>query len=72
MREREWYGLANANDAFVWRQSNGGWKWSLVRVEGDRTETIIQFDVDVIVMTTDSPNRFLNLLRGTTSERVLQ
>ncbi len=55
---------------------NTGWSWNFVRLEGDRTETIVDFasdmDADLIVMTTDGPDRFLDGLRGTTSERVLR
>lgn len=55
---------------------DNGWTWNLLRLEGDRTETIVQFardfDADLIVMTTDGPDRFLDGLRGTTSERVLR
>jgi nucleotide-binding universal stress UspA family protein len=56
-------------------QSNG-WTWNRVRLEGERTETIVQFakdiDANLIVMSTDGPDRFLDGLRGTTSERVLR
>jgi len=56
-------------------QSNG-WTWSRIRLEGERTETIVRFakdiDADLIIMTTDGPDRFLDGLRGTTSERVLR
>ena len=53
-----------------------GWTWNRVRIEGDRTETIVNFakgiGAKLIVMTTDGPDRFLDGLRGTTSERVLR
>ncbi len=61
---------------FVQHPLEGGWTWSCVREEGDRTETIIRVadetNADLIVMTTDGPDRFLDGLRGTTSERVLR
>ncbi len=53
-----------------------GWRWNRVRLEGDPTETIVKFAKDegaqLILMTTDGPDRFLDGLRGTTSERVLR
>ena len=53
-----------------------GWRWNRVRVEGDPTERIVNFAKDeeaqLILMTTDGPDRFLDGLRGTTSERVLR
>jgi len=56
-------------------QSNG-WTWNQVRIEGERTETIVKFakdtEANLIAMTTDGPDRFLDGLRGTTSERVLR
>ena len=61
---------------FVKYPLEGGWKWNCIREEGDRTETIVKvaknLDADLIVMTTDGPDRFLDGLRGTTSERVLR
>ncbi len=61
---------------FVQHPQNNGWTWHRVRLEGERTETIVQYaaeiDADLIVMTTDGPDRFLDGLRGTTSERVLR
>ena len=61
---------------FVKHPLEGGWKWNVVREEGDRTETIVKvakdLDADLIVMTTDGQDRFLDGLRGTTSERVLR
>lgn len=55
---------------------SNGWRWNSIRLEGDRTETIVRFakdiDANLIVMTTDGPDRFLDGLRGTTSERVLR
>ena len=61
---------------FVQHPLNDSWVWNKVRVEGDRTEEIVKFaeetDAKLIVMTTDGPDRFLDGLRGTTSERVLR
>ena len=61
---------------FVQHPQNDGWTWERVRLEGERTETIAKYaeeiDADLIVMTTDGPDRFLDGLRGTTSERVLR
>ena len=61
---------------FVQHPLSNGWTWNRIRLEGDRTETIVQFakdlDANLIVMTTDGPDRFLDGLRGTTSERVLR
>jgi nucleotide-binding universal stress UspA family protein len=53
-----------------------GWTWNLVIKEGVPTEVILETaeanKADLIVMTTDGPDRFLDGLRGTTSERVLR
>lgn len=52
-----------------------GWSWNRQVVEGHPADTILQIaetlDADLIVMTTDGPDGFLDGLRGTTSERVL-
>lgn len=54
----------------------GGWEWKRSRVEGDAVESILRvaddIEADLIIMTTDGPDRFLDGLRGTTSERVLR
>lgn len=61
---------------FVKHPIGNAWTWSRLRLEGDATETIVHFakvvEADLIVMTTDGPDRFLDGLRGTTSERVLR
>lgn len=61
---------------FVQHPHIEGWTWNRVRLEGDRTETIVHFAKEIgaklIVMTTHGPDRFLDGLRGTTSERVLR
>jgi nucleotide-binding universal stress UspA family protein len=52
-----------------------GWNWQRWARDGDPEETILQaaaeLSADLILMTTDGPDRFLDGLRGTTSERVL-
>jgi nucleotide-binding universal stress UspA family protein len=57
------------------RYINGWIRGSLQR-EWERAETIVQvadaMDAHMIVLTTDDPDRFLDGLRGTTSERVLR
>jgi len=53
-----------------------GWKWESLTRTGDPVETILriagQVAADLIVMTTDGPDGFLDGLRGTTSEQVLR
>lgn len=53
-----------------------GWTWSRVAKAGEPARTILQaaaeLDADLIVMTTDGADGFLDGLRGTTSERVLR
>jgi nucleotide-binding universal stress UspA family protein len=53
-----------------------GWTWKSVSKGGDPAETILQtateLRADLIVMTTDGLDGFLDGLRGTTSERVLR
>lgn len=53
-----------------------GWKWGMMNMGGDPVQVILQtakeMAADLIVMTTDGPDRFLDGLRGTTSERVLR
>ena len=52
------------------------WTWNLVAEAGEPAETILQtateLGADLIVMTTDGPDGFLDGLRGTTSEHVLR
>ncbi|MDX1927286.1 MAG: universal stress protein, partial [Pirellulaceae bacterium] len=61
---------------FVQHPLNSGWTWNRVRLEGERTEAIVKYaketDAKLVVMTTDGPDRFLDGLRGTTSERILR
>ena len=52
-----------------------GFRWQRWTRSGDPVETILnaasELNADLIVMTTDGPDGFLDGLRGTTSERVL-
>ena len=53
-----------------------GWVWKRVVKAGEPADTILQtaedLSADLIVMTTDGPDGFLDALRGSTSERVLR
>lgn len=53
-----------------------GWTWNCVAREGNPVDTILataaELAADLIVMTTDGPDGFLDGLRGTTSECVLR
>jgi nucleotide-binding universal stress UspA family protein len=53
-----------------------GWTWNRVTREGDPEDVILEvassLGADLIMMTTDGPDGFLDGLRGTTSERVLR
>jgi nucleotide-binding universal stress UspA family protein len=53
-----------------------GWTWQRAARAGEPVDVILQaateFGADLIVMTTDGPDGFLDGLRGTTSERVLR
>lgn len=53
-----------------------GWKWEKLLVSGDVIESIVnaatQVNADIIVMSTDGRNQFLDGLRGSHSERVLR
>lgn len=52
------------------------WSWNQLFGQGDPVEWILaagaEFDVDLIVMTTKGQDSVLDLLRGTTTERVLR
>jgi nucleotide-binding universal stress UspA family protein len=52
------------------------WTWNSVAEVGEPTDTILrtatELPADLIIMTTDGPEGFLDALRGTTSERVLR
>jgi nucleotide-binding universal stress UspA family protein len=51
------------------------WTWNRVTKPGEAASVILQtaseLSADLVVMTTDGPDGFLDALRGTTSERVL-
>lgn len=53
-----------------------GWRWNRMTKGGEVIEAIHQAagetDADLIVMTTDGRNGFLDALRGSHSERVLR
>ena len=53
-----------------------GWNWNRIATPGEPTDVILKtaqaIEADLMVMTTDGPDRFLDGLRGTTSERVLR
>jgi nucleotide-binding universal stress UspA family protein len=53
-----------------------GWAWNRITREGDPETVILEvagsLGADLIMMTTDGPDGFLDGLRGTTSERVLR
>jgi nucleotide-binding universal stress UspA family protein len=53
-----------------------GWRWNRITRRGDAIEVINQTaretKTDLIVMTTDGRNGFLDALRGSHSERVLR
>jgi len=53
-----------------------GWKWEKRLESGDVIEAIVEsakhLGADVIVMSTDGRNEFLDALRGSHSERVLR
>ena len=55
---------------------DSGWTWNKVAKVGEPADTILQtaseLSADLIVMTTDGPDGFLDALRGSTSERVLR
>jgi len=61
---------------FVKPPENTEWTWKRVSLGGNPADTILQtaanLPADLIVMTTDGPEGFLDGLRGTTSERVLR
>ena len=67
---------APGNMPVVNRPSVPGWQWEAVTREGEVIDTIIDTAVttkaDLIVMTTDGRNGFLDALRGSHSERILR
>jgi nucleotide-binding universal stress UspA family protein len=55
--------------------SDSSWTWNELVLKGEPAQVILQtaeeLSADLIVMTTDGPDGFLDGLRGSTSERVL-
>jgi nucleotide-binding universal stress UspA family protein len=55
---------------------NTNWTWNSLAKGGETADTILQtatdLRADLIVMTTDGPDGFLDGIRGTTSEWVLR
>jgi hypothetical protein len=53
-----------------------GWSWNTLVAKGDPVEWILaagtDFDVDLIVMTTEGHTSLFDLLRGSTTERVVR
>jgi len=53
-----------------------GWTWKCASRDGDVAESILavadEISADLLVLTTDGPDGFLDALRGSTSERVLR
>ena len=53
-----------------------GWSWETLVAKGDPIEWILaagaEFDVDLIVMTTEGHTSFFDLVRGSTTERVVR
>jgi len=53
-----------------------GWSWNTLVAKGDPVEWILaagaEFDVDLIVMTTEGHTSLFDLLRGSTTERVVR
>jgi nucleotide-binding universal stress UspA family protein len=56
--------------------ANTGWTWNRVAKAGEPADIILQtaaeLSADLIIMTSNGPEGFLDALRGTTSERVLR
>ena len=53
-----------------------GWSWNTLVAKGDPVQWILaagaDFDVDLIVMTTEGHTNLFDLLRGSTTERVVR
>jgi hypothetical protein len=53
-----------------------GWTWTRIHATGEPSEMILrtasEISADLIIMTTEGPHGFLDALRGSTSEQVLQ
>jgi hypothetical protein len=69
--------LGNENDLpkFIQPQ-HPGWSWEILEGKGDPVEWILaagaDFDVDLIVMMTEGHHSLFDLLRGSTTERVVR
>ena len=77
-RERGKFTLLHVgeNEPAVQSPDVPGWTWQRLRKEGDVIDAILETaretNADLIVMTTDGRNGFLDALRGSHSERVLR
>ncbi len=54
----------------------GHWEWKSIPEEGDVSNTIINYaqqnDADLVAMTTEGPQGILDVIRGSTTERVMR
>ncbi len=54
----------------------GQWSWEVIEDDGNKGDIITAFanenEIDLVSMTTEGPNGFLDALRGTTTERVMR
>jgi nucleotide-binding universal stress UspA family protein len=68
--------VGSGDGATVKVPDDTGWSWNRVNEEGEPAEVILRtagsLAADLILMTTDGPDGFLDGLRGSTSERVLR
>ena len=60
----------------VIQREQAGWTWDRLIAKGDPVDWILavgtDFDVDLIVMTTEGHHSIIDALRGSTTERVLR
>ena len=65
-----------ANPPIFTHPERPGWTWNTLVAKGDPVEWILaagaEFDVDLIVMTTEGHTSLFDLLRGSTTERVVR
>ncbi len=65
-----------ANPPKITHPERPGWTWNTLVAKGDPVEWILaagaDFDVDLIVMTTEGRTSLFDLLRGSTTERVVR
>ena len=65
-----------ANPPKITHPERPGWTWNTLVAKGDPVEWILaagaDFDVDLIVMTTEGHTSLFDLLRGSTTERVVR